>query len=526
MWFKSTYWKILNSPFCSYDSRINSNGSAPWRIQFREIPAHAMKHASNKLYMTPSVFKDKEACSGSGMGHEDILFDPVRVIDIDRPHGALPVSVGQVEFLANLLPGSAILKSNGVQIFLHSSESWEVEAPMLAQIGRHLENLVSPLFYDASCHLRQDGSAGNHRNHAYRCPWGSCDSGPVRCWLPENGQLATVRGIFNLLGLVLSAPKRDVGIVGVFGTSGIHEELSATTGIRKTSTNPTIPRVPPVPRDPQVPPRKISSKRGSFSANYQEFEEIRQLLGDLLKQGQPRQAAESQIAAMPWKHHSRRHLEKTLPTVCPKGASDGLWLSSEAWAGVCADLKELPFRLGPCSKKRRFFQKTRTVRATRAWAFEFLFYYGLTVEEAIAAFLSWLEFQKIRQLSVSAIGHDAVVEDLRRCWEKFNSPGYSEDPYSTLPKVSRQTLALVRQRSGELGEHGAFKLADLRKGLSLSATQVRAALKELAGEIVASGTNKGRVYRLKGEGHMAKRLSVGTGGGKTNSTGEFAPLCL
>lgn len=434
-WFESVYSDILTTPYLTYDSRINGNGVAPWRIPFSEIPRHAIKHASSKLYMTPGVFKPLEQCFGKGMGHQDVLFVAVTAIDFDRPQGGIPASPEQVELLARAVPGAAMLKSNGVQMFLRSSGNWEVEAPLLAQIGRYLEKLLAPLFYDASCHLKRDGSPGNHRNHAYRCPWGACDSGPVRCWLPKNDQLATVREVFTMLALTLPPPD---------------------TGGRQEKSG--IPPVPHVPRVPQVQ----GSRAGSFQPNHAEFEEIRRILGDLLKSGVPREQAEVQISAMSWKFHSRAHLEKILPTVIPKGAgsSDGRWLAADEWAKVVADLVDLVLSVGPSSLKRMLLQKTRTVRATRAWSFEFLYYFSLTLEEAIAGFFTWQPFEEIRDLSVSAIGRDAVIEDLRGCWERFNQnpERYARNPYSNLPLVSQKTLSLVRQKAHALGN---FKMADI-----------------------------------------------------------------
>ncbi|TSA34644.1 MAG: hypothetical protein D4R65_05985 [Verrucomicrobiaceae bacterium] len=473
-WFQAVFADILNSPYVSYESRINGKGAAPWRIPFSEIPRRAITNAAHKLYFTPAVFRD-----GEGMDHEDIAFDPVRVIDLDRPKGSPCATTRHVELLASVLVDAAFLKSNGVQIFLRSSERWENEAPMLPVIGRYLAKMVDPLFYDATCHLKLDGTVGNHRNHAFRSPWGSCDAGAVRCWLPVAGRLSTVREVFDRLGLSLPVKSEDAGLVEPAPADPIPVDEENST----TPTNPTR--------------GSGGTRGGSFEANYVEFAQIRQLLGDLLKQGVPRSEAEAQIAAMRWEHHSRAHLKKTLPTVRPKGggSEDGKWLSDEEWKKVAADLKELTFRLGPCSNKRAYYQQTRTVRATRAWSFESLYYYDLTCDEAIAAFMAWQECEKIRQLSIDAIGMDAVVEDLRRCWETFNAAGYADKPFANLPKVSPRTVAMVGRRADALGKFG---LGDLRKGLSLSPTQTRAALGELCvlGRIVPSGKNKGRVYRV------------------------------
>jgi len=438
------------------------------------------------LGMTPGVFRD-----GEGMDHENIIFDPIRVIDLDRPTGSSGATTRQVELLARVVPGTALLKSNGVQMFLRSSESWQEEAPMLAVIGRNLEKMVAPLFYDSTCHLKKDGSPGNHRNHAYRCPWGACDSGPVRCWLPVAGRLATVREVFNMLALTLPPRKVELDILDNSDQQDRLSESDINGGrleMSRKSRFHTGPCVTPVPQGQ-------GSRAGSFQPNHDEFDKIRQLLGDLLKQGVPRPEAESRISGMPWEFHSRSHLEKILPSVRPKGNGDGKWLSDEEWKKVAADLKELTFRLGPCSNKRAYYQQTRTVRATRAWSFESLFYYGLTCDEAIAAFMAWKECEKIRQLSIDAIGLEAVIEDLRRCWEQFNTAGYADAPFANLPKVSPRTVALVGRKADGLGK---FSLGDLRKGLSLSPTQTRAALGELckSGRIVPSGKNKGRIYRV------------------------------
>jgi len=487
-WFHAVFADILNSPYVSYESRINGKGKAPWRIPFSKIPRHGITNAAHKLYFTPAVFRD-----GEGMDHEDITFDPVRVIDLDRPKGSPCATTRHVELLASVLVDAAFLKSNGVQIFLRSSESWENEAPMLPVIGRYLAKMVDPLFYDATCHLKLDGTVGNHRNHAFRSPWGSCDAGAVRCWLPISDRLSSVREVFDALGLSLPEKNENAGLV----------EPPPADPIPVDEENSTIPA-----REPRGSVGTGGTRGGSFEANYEEFDKIRQLLGDLLKQGVPRPEAEAQISAMRWEHHSRAHLKKTLPTVRPKGNGDGKWLSDEEWKKVAADLKELTFRLGPCSNKRAYYQQTRTIRATRAWSFESLFYYGLTCDEAIAAFMAWHECEKIRQLSIDAIGMDAVIEDLRRCWERFNAAGYADKPFANLPKVSPRTVALVGRKADALGKFG---LGDLRKGLSLSPTQTRAALGELckSGKVVPSGKNKGRVYRVVER--IEKREEIGRG---------------
>ena len=410
--------------------------------------------------MMPGVFKIRKQCRGKGMRHEDVLFDPVRVIDMDRAKGDTPATLQQVELVAGMLPGAAILRSNGMQVFFRSSEPWEVEAPMLAALGRHLEFFLYPLFYDDCCHLKLDGTPGNHRNHCYRAPWGSCDQGPVRCWIPETDRLMTVREAFNQLGLDLPAP--SVGFVG-FSDPEDAEEIPLTVESRKMSTKST------------------SSRGGSLAPNYEEFDRIRQLLTNLLKQGLSRQEAEAKILAMPWEHHSRDGLKTTLPTVRPKKArpSDSRWLSDGEWATICADLAELPLRLGPCSTKRWLLQKNYSIRATRAWSFEFLFYDDMNCEEAIASFFKWREFEKIRYLSTTAIGEAAVVEDLRNCWNKFNNPDYLSNPYSNLKKVAKKTVDAVYRIAKQLM---TFKMADIKNEVHISATQIRAALNELYDE--------------------------------------------
>jgi len=135
---------------------------------------------------------------------------------------------------------------------------------------------------------------------------------------------------------------------------------------------------------------------------------------------------------------------------------------------------------------------------------------SLTLEEAIAGFFTWQPFEEIRDLSVSAIGRDAVIEDLRGCWERFNqNPGrYARNPYSNLPLVSQKTLSLVRQKAHALGN---FKMADIKKELpSLCATTIRVALKSMPDEIIPSNEKKGRIYRA------VKREEVGMGASPDN----------
>ena len=476
-YFNFIFTPILNSHYRIYDGRINSGRKATVRLPFTDLFQHALKYKNKKVYMSLAVFKDLEKCAPAigkekrGQRHIDVEYDPLRAIDFDRRKNALPATCQHVGLLANLLHHVAIIKSNGVQIFMRSADDWEVEAPMLAQIGRHLEKILAPLYYDPLMHLNKWGKPGNHRNHCFRAPVGACSDGDVRCWIPSSKKLSCVREVFELLGLSLP------------------EVVAEPEGETENREGALLPI-------PASVTRSNADRNGSLAANYEEFDQIRITLTDLIKQGMPRKDAEAEVCSMNWQHHTRAGLAKSLPTCFLKGA-DGKWLSKEAWASVCADLKELMLGIGPSSLKRQHVQKTRTVRAIRAWSFEFLYYFYFTCDDAITAFFKWDNFQEIRELSISAIGLEAVKEDLRECWNKFNKnpDKYVRHPFADLKKVSDATVALVRIKAKALGK---FKMADMLGCIKLGETAIKRALKRLCdnGELKSSGKNKGRTYEV------------------------------
>ena len=490
-YFNFIFAPILNSHYRIYDGRINSGRKATVRLPFTEIFQHALKYKTKKVYMALAVFKDMKDCAPAtgdekrGQRHIDVEFDPLRAIDFDRRKKAPPATCEHVGLLSNLLHHVAIIKSNGVQIFMGSADDWEVEAPMLALIGRYLEKQLSPLYYDPLMHLNKHGVAGQHRNHCFRAPVGACDDGGVRCWIPASGKLSTVREVFELLGLAL--PEVD----------------PLPEGETKDREGALLP-------SPASVTRSNTERAGSLAEHYEEFDQIRIALTDLIRQGMSRKDAEAEVCAMPWKHHTRKGLEKSLPTSFLKGA-DGKWLSKEAWASVCADLKELMLTIGPSSLKRQHVQKTRTVRAIRAWSFEFLYYFYFTCDDAIAAFFKWDNFQEIRELSISAIGLEAVKIDLRECWSKFNKnpDKYVRHPFADLKKVSDATVALIRIKAKALGK---FQMADMLSRVKLGETAIKRALKKMRdnGELESSGKNKGRTYTVvvEKEELLSKILSV------------------
>jgi len=465
-WFKAVCDVILKSPYRRHKTRVNLGEEATVRVPFDQLPKCFVKYAGNKTYFLPAVLKEMKYCTpkgkdstGKGMDHEDVLYDPIRVIDIDIRKGQKPATTKQVGILAALLPDSALILSNGCQIYLASSEPWEIEATMLAVIGRFLARKTG-LVYDTSTHLRGNGTAANHRNHPYRAPIGACKNGKVRSWLPRSGEMASVRNVFNALGLT-------------FPSENAEESASADT-----------------------PKKAKEPVSGSMAAQHLEFHKIREALTNLIKNEKLRRAgAEQEILGMKWEHHSRDGLKATLPTV--RLISDTAALPDEVWASIRADLAELPCQLGPVSTKRWLRQQTKTVRAIRAWAFEWTYdMTSITCEKAMKLFFSDPRFAKIRQLSIAAIGEPAVREDLRRCWDKWYYPDYKKNPFKKLALVSKATLNLVRSKAKKLGK---FKMAEIRKEIMrLSVRQIRQALQQLVidGDLIPSGNTSGRKYEF------------------------------
>jgi len=456
-WFKTVCDVILTSPYRKYQTRVNMGGKATKRVNFDQLPKHFKKYAGTKIYFMPGVLKEMQDCvkegngsSGLGMQHADVLYDPIRVIDVDIKKGQKPATTKQVGILAALLPDSALILSNGCQIYLASSEAWENEALMLAAIGRFLARKTG-LVYDSTTHLRGDGTAGNLRSHCYRAPIGSCQNGKVRSWLPRSGQMASVRNVFKALGLTVRRKKT------------------------KKAKGPVS---------------------GSMASRHLEFHKIREALTNLIKNEKlKRTDAEREVLGMKWEHHSRDGLKATLPTV--RLISDTAALPSEVWASIRADLAELPCQLGPVSTKRWLRQQTRTVRAIRAWAFEWTYSQpSITCEKAMKLFFSDPRFAKIRQLSIAAVGETGVREDLRRCWDTWYYPDYKKNPFKKLALVSKATLNLVRSKAKKLGK---FKMAEIRKEIMrLSVRQIRQALQQLVidGDLIPSGNTSGKKYEF------------------------------
>jgi len=553
-WFNSVYTEILSGVYSSYETRINGAGRASWRISFKDIPAHAENFSFNKLVMSPCLFRDLEpvhlelgaemmesaakshtALSGKPMSppiervitlqikralraisatrHEDVICDPVRTVDLDCPDGGSPATVEQVRVLAARLPGVAFILSNGIQVFMQSAkrtlvpwepiDPWETEARMLAAIGKKLATFVPPLFYDRSCHLNRDGSAGNHRNHMFRAPWGSCaDGSKVRSWLPNTKELASVREIFDLLGCEMPPlVSRDMEMER---SGHIKEDVACKVNARDGGKKELRTR-----------------NTGSLAESQDEYQEIRQYLTDLVNAGLSRKDAENEVLLRPWKHYTAPQLKKRFPKMRLIASGDERRLSDAEWKGIQADLMELTYPLGKSTDKRRWFQKTRSVGANRAWAFEFLYNYGFTMAESIECFMTWGDFAKIRQLSIEAIGEKKVREDLARCWGKFWTSNYGENPYANLAPVSKATLARVLLKAKMLGK---FTLSEIRKHLTLSATQTRDALGILCsqGKLIALKKNKGRFYLLPALFALSELESTvdisGRAGGKIKET--------
>ena len=201
------------------------------------------------------------------------------------------------------------------------------------------------------------------------------------------------------------------------------------------------------------------------------------------------------VIATKWTYHSASYLRRTIHKGSLKSA-EGKTLPTAVWQGIRKDMQQLTCRLGPSSLKRVKYQKTPTLQASRAWSFEFLYYQeGITLNEAIEAFFYRKEFEKVRKMSIAAIGEKAVMEDLVRLWNKYYHPDLADNPYFGLSPVSRSTVDLVYRKAQLLGK---FKLSAIRKLLALSKSQTRAALSILceSGKLIKDGENSGRVYRV------------------------------
>ena len=463
-WFACVCEELINAGHVTYDTRCNGAGRAPWRYPLHEIPKHAQKYSWNKLFMTYGVFKFKSECTGDGMDHEDIAFDPIRVVDIDGK-----ATLKQLAIIAKTVPNAALIKSKGIQCFMRSSEDWPTEARMLFAIGCYIEKLVCPLYFDRGCHLNKDGSVGNQRNHAFRLPWGSCkphSKEKVRSWLPNDKKLASVREIFTMLKLEMPP-------------------LVVREDIKENAQDRVI-----------QPASKKNVRKTSESEKHEEYDRIRDALTELVLTGTPRLDAEKAVANMRWKYHRPNYLIRTLKKAALK-VSDGKKVPDSVWKGILEDMKELVYQLGPYSNKRRNFQRTMTLFASRAWSFEFLYYQaGITLPEAIEAFFYRPCFQKVRDMSIKAIGEAAVREDLARLWNKFYHPDLANNPYYGFGGVSKATLAQVYKNAKILK---TFKLGAIYELVNISKSQTRAALRILCddGKLTFSGKNRGRLYSVK-----------------------------
>ena len=504
-WWTTVMAGILNSPYRSFSSRVNDGSRATLRKPFDSIPSVCMKNLDQKNYYMPGVLRDVPISPGrygkknyerGGQKHEDVLYVPFRVIDLDVPKDKGGNIIGKcatqlhIKFISGLIPGCPMILSNGLQIYLTASEPWSVEALMLAQIGSYLAKVIagclSELEYDSSTHIKGKGTAADHENHAYRAPWGVGINGIVRCFVGVNGRIPTVREVFDMLGLTL--PQVDEKI----------EEVKEEEMNDKRGTKPASSTIKGTGR---------KSQSGSKAAQTQEFLEICNCLTQLVKgSGLSRADAEREVLGMTWEHHSRSGLSENIGSI--KLFGDGSRIPDKEWNAVCEDLKETLFNLGPVSTKRNLCQRTKTIRALRAWSFEILYYEkDINREEAIEAFFYRQEFATIRRLSICALGEEKVREDLAECWDRWWHPDYRNTPYKKMSDVSPKTLNMVKYWASKLG---TFTLAKLKKQMiRFSERQLRSALALLAkdGTVKPIGGNKNRKYQFMNNPNPKPRKS-------------------
>lgn len=398
-------------------------------------------------------------------------------IDLDAKHQAGGVATPeQIEMVCRLVPFGIVVVANGVQVIFRPAHSdWAPNVADLVALGEYLEKQTG-LSYDRGCHVRKDGSAAAHRNHAFRGSGFALKANrPVLLLAPSASHMGTTTDALQHLGLSPAEikPPREKG-------------KKQTTTTRESNLY-SVSRIE-------------GDTRGSKAAQNTEYvEEILTRWTDgIYKHGRSRIEVEAAICAIEWEHHKASSLAKSLASLKVYQLADGGILPDDQWEAIQKDLEDLMNWVGPRSFRRKSLQRTTTLRANRAWSFEFLYFfkhsplYNLTLDEALTAFWNWPEFQTIREMSIAALKSVGTVEDdLRQCWEKW-SDGSTQ--------VSDEHIEAVEKAIHEISA-GNFKRTDIQALLpDKSERLIKRALKELAdaGKVKLSKAGRSSSYTRPG----------------------------
>ena len=242
-------------------------------ISAAKVPEYCLGLESEKLkiYASYSTLK-------GGMKEKHVDYSLLRVIDLDGV-----ASDQDLEVISRMFPDCPLIRSNGIQVFFHSTGDWERDAPALAILGEEAQKRTN-LTYDRSCHLRKDGTAGDHQSHAYRVPfgWSHKRKCAVEGYLPLSNGLCTPQEALEALGLEVPKAKKEA----ITAPSRNQNR----EGSKPVSTRRTI----------RLPQEEGS---GSLSSNYSEFSEILKTRVALMKKGLTRTQAEDQILQTKWLYH-------------------------------------------------------------------------------------------------------------------------------------------------------------------------------------------------------------------------------
>lgn len=396
-----------------------------------------------------------------GQSDEDVQLIEAVCIDLDAKHQkGKTATTQQIEKVCQLVPNGVITIANGVQVVLRPAHlEWHKNVGDIVALGDYLAKATG-LEYDAGCQVRKDGTAAAHRNHTFRGPgWAKQAKQKVIFLSPAAAPIGTTADALQKLKL------KSVEVRAA--------EVQEVDEGRKETTPPQSP-----PDNLYSVSRIRDTSTGSMALQKAEYSEILDLwcLG-VYDEGKPRKVIEAEICRKKWHHHEAVRLAKSLASLTVYTLSDGTRLSDAQWSSVQKDLEDLKNWIGPRSQRRRSLQRTSTLRANRAWSFEFLYWfkhspiYKLTLTEAIAAFWSWPEFQTVREMSMAAFkSAGAVEDDLKRCWDLFSDK-------STL--VSKKAVEEVEIAVLEL-KRDSFTRADVGKVLpEMSKKKMQRALAEL-----------------------------------------------
>lgn len=410
------------------------------------------------------------------------------VVDLDVPRSQVPrvATDEQIQLGCDLCPDAGLMVANGYQLIFRPSGTWEETIGDLVAIGEFLAGKTG-LIYDRACHVRQDGSAANHKNHANRTGGKAARAGrEVYLLAPQNQnqRICTTTEAVKMLGLVSKPATRQAN-------------QPAERDNKKH----------PAPSESYSASRLAASHSvgidGSMAPQRSEWMRVLDLWCEgIYTHGRPREAVEQEIAGMRWDHNSGKGtLERLAKLAVYSGTGDGKRLTDEQWAAVCADLKTLTGRVGPTSKKRVKMQKTGTLRANRAWSLEFLYIYkhdpglNMTLAEAIAGFWSWEDYKTIRELSMAALRSvEAVNEDLKRCWDRWSDAVQGDED------ISKRQIAWIFEAARSF-KNQFFTRKDIEVASGKSYRMVQRGLKELiaVGKVVQVGKGRSARYHAAGE---------------------------